>query len=613
MGVRFGWVMVWALLFAATVASAQESPLHAIEHAEAVRSDWETITPPDEGWLAVPIPDFSNRHWRNFNGVVWYRMEWEQADPAQDTGLVIEHLNMAGAVYVNGTLLLRDASLVEPLSRMWKVPRYLSLAPPLLKAGRNTLLVRLSALDQYGPRVGRISVGEAAAAYALYERYKLLRVDLLEYTFAVDATLGVFFLTLWLMRRGEVAFGWYGLSTLLWLGYQINFIATSPWPFSRNETWASVNACFLTLFVGAYAVFVLRFCERRWPRAESAMWATIAIAVAVMLSLPEGASDPYRVKLIIATGAFGLTANVLLLSLTWRDKRLEPRLLCVAAWLYLVAGTHDLLAFRRIFFTSDDYYTDATAFVNTLCIAAVLAWRYARSLDRIEQFNVRLHNDVAAARNELAENLKHQHEIEMTHARLGERLNLVRDLHDGLGGSLLGSIAAIEHAPEKLSAPYLLKLLRGLRDELRLIVDTAIIEPAGEASALVEQLAPLRHRMSRLLEASGIACRWDLSGIDALVVTSAQTLDVLRFVQEALTNVLKHSGACEACIGLHASDAGLSIEVCDNGGGLGDTPGQGAGLRSMQMRAQRLGGRFAFSSNPGETRVAIVGALAATP
>jgi hypothetical protein len=83
----------------------------------------------------------------------------------------------------------------------------------------------------------------------------------------------------------EVAFGWYGFSTLLWLGYQFNFISTSTGPFASNHTYAAVNGAFLLLFAAAFTMFVLRFCERRWPRAETALWASVALALVVLFAL----------------------------------------------------------------------------------------------------------------------------------------------------------------------------------------------------------------------------------------------------------------------------------------------------------------------------------------
>lgn len=592
------------VLLCACSSADGESGLHALVAAQAVRGEARSFVVPGEGWDTVQVPDFWQSRWQRHDGVVWYRLQWNQVDATQPAGVLIEYLNMAGAVYVNGTLLQRDASLVEPLSRAWNTPRFFSIEPPLLRAGSNELVLRVSGLAAYAPGIGRVWVGPESAARNGFDRLRFVRYRFPAFAFAVTAALGCFFLILWLMRRREVAFGWYAASALAWLAYDWNFIAPSAWPLNSTYLWQSLNAFFLFLFASAFMLFVLRICVRRFPRGEALLWLGVGIALLAALVGPALA----RNAIIVCAALLVLGANALLVLWAWRGDKVELRMLSGIALLYVVAGVHDLLAYLDIV-RSNNYYADITAFTNTLCIAAVLAWRYARSMERVENFNLQLQRDVAAARTELAGNLAREHATEMAHARIGERLNLVRDIHDGIGGSLLGNISAIERAPEKTTVPQLLKLLKELRDELRLIIDTAVIEPANASGAFAEQLAPLRQRMTRLLDANGIVCRWDVSAIETLRPASAQALDVLRFVQEALTNVLKHSGASAAWVSVRAEDRGLAIEVRDNGKGIGATPGQGAGTSSMQARAQRLGGQLMISSRPGQTCVAIVGAL----
>ena len=605
--VAFFFALLCTCSFA--TAAAVHASLQPIVSAEVVRGDAQSMRAPDEGWQPVAVPDFVNDRWPAFTGVVWYRLTWDQADAEQPAALVFEYLNMAGAVYVNGSLVGRDADLVAPVSRSWKTPRIFIVEAPLLKAGRNVVLVRISGLAEYGPGIGMVCVGPVDAAQAQYEHYRFWRQDQFRLTLAIEATLGVFFLLLWFLRRGESAFGWYGLSELCWVPYVANYIVTDLWPFTDHYRWAMTSAISLALFAGTFTMFILRFCAKHWPRFEVGLWIAIAIGVGLMLWLPLPLSDAYRIQFVMVSAACVTAVNVLLIVLAWRGRAIEPRILSVIAVLHIAAAIHDMLAFTRVIVTNV-YYADNTAFLNTIGIAALLIWRYAGNLGRIEHFNVQLQNDVAVARRELAENLQRQHEVEMAHVRIGERLNLVRDLHDGLGGSLTGGIAAIERAPQDASTPYLLKLLHDLRNELRLIVDTST-HAAQNSESFAEQLVPLRHRMTRLLDAKGIVCRWRIDGVDALKLPSAQTLDVQRFLQEALTNVMKHSEASEAEVALHYTGDALDIAVTDNGIGIGATPGDGAGMSSMRARARRLGGEFRCESAPGHTRIAVCGALAA--
>jgi signal transduction histidine kinase len=74
---------------------------------------------------------------------------------------------------------------------------------------------------------------------------------------------------------------------------------------------------------------------------------------------------------------------------------------------------------------------------------------------------------------------------------------------------------------------------------------------------------------------------------------------VFRVVQEAVTNVVRHSGArtCRVCIGFEQD--GVSIEVLDNGhGGAHPQSGAGFGLLGMRERVALLSGQFSAGPRP---------------
>jgi signal transduction histidine kinase len=541
--------------------------------------------------------------------VVWSRLHWGQRDPEAPTALVLEYVNMAGEFRLNGGAIWRDASLVEPLTRSWNMPRYFVLSPPLLRAGTNTLLVRISGLAAYQPGLGPVRVGPQADLHHDFQRTQFLRRDFKLASMAMQFALGSFFVVLWLLRRREVAFGWFGVYTMVWIAFTWNQVATSPWPFADTHDYQAVVACLYAVFAGCFAMFVLRFFARHAPRAERGLWVAIGVAVAALLAAPPPYKGIAIGLAVLAASVFIILACGLFAWLAWRSRETEQRTLGAVFALYLVVGVHDLLVYFQVL-DSNMYYTDITVFITTIGVAGVLAWRYTRSLRRIENFSIELGQEVAQARNNLAAHLRQQHQLEVSHARVGERLNLVRDLHDGLGGTLTGSIAAIEHTPGQVSGPQLLKVLKQLRDDLRLIIDASAAHPQGGGS-LEEQLIPLRHRMTRLLDANGIDCRWELEGVDALNLSPSQTLDVLRFVQEALANVLAHSGASDVLVRVGYAAPRLAIEVRDNGRGLSGAAGAGAGMQSMQARARRLGGEFRFEPAPGATRASMDAEIAA--
>jgi two-component system nitrate/nitrite sensor histidine kinase NarX len=83
--------------------------------------------------------------------------------------------------------------------------------------------------------------------------------------------------------------------------------------------------------------------------------------------------------------------------------------------------------------------------------------------------------------------------------------------------------------------------------------------------------------------------------------------EVLRIVQEALTNVRKHADATVVRVDLE-SGADLKVTIADNGRGFRpDVATGGFGLESMRQRAELIGARLTVSSEPSDgTRVELV-------
>jgi signal transduction histidine kinase len=110
----------------------------------------------------------------------------------------------------------------------------------------------------------------------------------------------------------------------------------------------------------------------------------------------------------------------------------------------------------------------------------------------------------------------------------------------------------------------------------------------------------LRHRWSDRLDAARIASHWQMDGLDLVQLPPRKSLDVLRFVQEALTNVLKHSRAEHVYVDVHCSEAMLDIGIRDDGCGFdASSHSVGTGLASLVSRARRLNAGLAIDTAPG--------------
>ncbi|WP_189644592.1 sensor histidine kinase [Luteimonas gilva] len=605
---RLAALCLFALL-ACTAAQAQPQT-RTIEGAEAARSDWDAQAPPAQGWVPVTLMDQWQTRWPGHDGVVWYRLTWQQADPHVPTGLLVDYTCMAAAVYVNGSLIARDASLVEPLSRGWTAPRYFLLDAPLLRRGQNELLVRVSGLAAYQPAFGKATVGDPQTVESMYRAEKLVRHDLQLLDIAIGAVLTALFGLFWLLRRQDTTYGWFAFNGLFGLVYGYNFVAASPWPFPTTDGWqAFIAACYVAV-AASYVIFLLRYADRRCPRFERILLGVAALALALALAFPQ-AMGPLRNVYVLPMMGLHYAASIAFVAFALRRGRRDQQVLGLCILLPLLVTLYDAAVYLG-FVRGTGYVAAFTSPVMLLGMGFVLAHRFVGAMKRVEGFNLELQREVAAATGELSDTLNRQHALELSHSRAGERLKLVRDLHDGFGGTLVGAIARLEQAPEATPKADLVNLLKEMREDLRLVIDTTSQEHAD----LTDLIAPLRHRASRLLEAAKIDARWQLDGLEGIALDSARSLDLLRLLQEALTNVFKHSRAQRVEVRVALVGQRMVVRVRDDGRGLADRAEPqsfegGTGLASMRLRAQRLGGVLQLASAADGTELRVDFPLAA--
>jgi signal transduction histidine kinase len=126
--------------------------------------------------------------------------------------------------------------------------------------------------------------------------------------------------------------------------------------------------------------------------------------------------------------------------------------------------------------------------------------------------------------------------------------------------------------------------------------------------AILEQglVAALQWMTSRFEKRTGIECEFRTSGLspDRRALPAGVPLAAYRTAQEALTNVSKHAAATRVVVDLSISGGVLSLEVSDNGRGLGPddlAKARSFGLRGLHERASTVGGWVDLSSSAAGT------------
>lgn len=200
---------------------------------------------------------------------------------------------------------------------------------------------------------------------------------------------------------------------------------------------------------------------------------------------------------------------------------------------------------------------------------------------------------------DLAEALRTQQQLTQTAERertlLLERQRLMHDMHDGVGSHLIALLRMAESGTASPAA--MADLLRGAIEELRLTIDS--LEPLEHDLATL--LATLRNRVGRRLEGAGLALEWAMADMPPLPwLEPAQALQVLRLVQEAITNVVKHARAGTLRVSAGPAEGVLEVCIADDGCGFDPAAASaGQGLAGMRKRARALGAELLVDAAPG--------------
>ena len=188
-----------------------------------------------------------------------------------------------------------------------------------------------------------------------------------------------------------------------------------------------------------------------------------------------------------------------------------------------------------------------------------------------------------------------------------EKARIARELHDDLGQQLtalkmaaslleLGGAKGQAKPPgSAMSGIYtmidnLVHSVRHIAADLHpVILDDLGLIPAIEG--LVDEFSErYRIRVTRHIDA------------DAIAFNRACRIDMFRMVQEALTNVARHSGATEVVLDIRREEPNCIVRIADNGRGAPPSGSKGRhsfGLLGMRERAALLGGEITIKSEPG--------------
>lgn len=189
-----------------------------------------------------------------------------------------------------------------------------------------------------------------------------------------------------------------------------------------------------------------------------------------------------------------------------------------------------------------------------------------------------------------------------------ERARIAHDLHDELGADIAEiSMLATRAQDDVANGAGGQQCLSQMVDKSRQMVaklEEIVWAMNPEHDSLGDLVSYFSFFADRFLSLANIRLTVDTSEAAANLAVDARVRHQLFLgFKEALTNVVKHSGANEVRLMVRVADETLRVEVADNGGGL-RTPdaasGAHEGIANMRRRMEKLGGQFEIADAPGQ-------------
>ena len=228
-----------------------------------------------------------------------------------------------------------------------------------------------------------------------------------------------------------------------------------------------------------------------------------------------------------------------------------------------------------------------------MALSVRLAQLFARALRASEASRSTLESRIREATEEIERNFAQLSELRVEQVTEKERKRIAADLHDDLGAKLLTIVHTSES--ERIST-----LAREALEEMRLSVRGLTGKPMRVADALADWRA---ETVSRLGQA-GVEAEWHGPTEEVGQLMSARGyVQTTRILREAVSNIIKHSGASHCKVRCMIGERDVGLIVQDNGRGipleLDGKLDRGHGMASMKHRAKQMQGQCLVESGPG--------------
>ena len=593
---------VWLLGLGIGMGLASAAPVQllaralALPHQPGQTDDWRRAQP-------LLLPD----DWATSRPHQQGEMRYRLAVPAPAAGadgnrlqaVYVERACSVLAVWLNGQMIHDGGRFDEPVSRHCHRPQLVAVPAALLQPVGNVLElhVRGYALAEVSSRqraggLSAVVFGPYDTVAAHHARRLLFAIRLPEVMSGALVLMGSFMFVMGWFNRAQSYLAYFGALMVGW-SLLLARLWASDLPV-HNATAEAALAALMAFITLAAVQFLMRYAGHRLRWLNLALPAQCLLMPATLLAL-----GPQRLYLASGVWFAALSAQVLAAAVFYlvhaqrqRSRQLWP----MAALLGVVALSQgaELIALGWRLDSRVVQVAQLLPALGFLALGLRLVQQYGRAFQTAEQTRAELEVRIREATAQIERNFAQLSELKVEQVTDRERKRIAADLHDDLGAKLLTIVHTSDN--ERIST-----LAREALEEMRLSVRGL----TGKPVKLLDALGDWRAEVVLRLQQSGVQGEWSAPADEDVpqTLSSRAYVQTTRILREAVSNIIKHSGASQCTVRCTIANGDFQLVVQDNGKGipteLDGRLDKGHGMASMKGRAKQLQGQCLVESGPG--------------
>jgi len=556
-----------------------------VQQIQEVSCSFGTVAA-EGGWQRCRLPHNWDEQKPDYAGDAWYRFTLSHGNTVPLAIWLAASMN--AVVRVNGMSIGNGGRMHEPVARHWN--DYLLFSVPSTSQVRdvNEVVIHVRGYANNSSGLSRLYVGPEDELVRMHHTL-VFKSKLLTYGAFVAILLIGFLAIITAIVGSSMASGYFSAGCLFSSLYILDTMLINI-PLSRDiwELAVHISIVWSEIF---FLLFVFRFLG-----IKSRLLIPGALVYGVVGALWLGLATDSELLPVAAVWE-GVSLIVIMVVdvicfRRWIAKGESIDLLSGLALLaVIVSFTHDWLPWvlGKGVAPPFIFYLGPMGFATIM--SALMITRVVAAYHHEKRFSQKLNRKLAKQKKVLSREHGSMIDLWQDSVVRDERDRIVRDLHDGLGGLLANAISHPDAA-----SPHIQGQLKRSLGELRMVMSG--LDDAADVSTL---MAALRDGLQAEADEYGIELKWWIEDFPpAIEGELAAGMQLVRIVQEAVHNAMRHAHAAKITVHIDQSHCWIS----DNGCGFdAQLVHSGRGLKNLRWRAEQLKANFDIFSNTSGTKI----------